>query len=796
MYRLRTLGGAAVLRDGSLLDSFTGQRKLIALLALLGAAGRRGVSRERLAALLWPESDMERARGSLKQSLHMLRRQFGTTEIVAGSVELRLNEEQIESDVEQFMAAVQAGDSMRAVDLYGGPFLDGFHLTGAPEFEQWMEEHRALLARRHAESLEAVAHASQQRGAFTEAAALWRRLQASDPFSARAVTGLMETLVAVGERGTALRAGDAYVTLMREELGVGADAAVTSLLQRLRAMPPDPAAREVATSGPPAAVVAANAPTPPGNVAIAPPARDAVTLGGQDANSHTTPASRDAAPAPARSRTVQLAAFLMLAAAGLFTVWQLAQRGADAEPARTSIAVIPFANTSDNAADGYFADGLTDELISTLGRVEGLRVAARTSTFALKDRGLSARAFADTLGVAAVIEGTVRRQDGRLKITAQLVDPEDNRVLWSASFDRQVQDMIAVQEEIALAIVQVLQGQPPARSPAQPVAATRPAVDSEAYDLYLRGRYNWDLPTPDRLEQGVRYQQRAVERDPTFAAAHAALAEAYVNMAIYGYLAPDEALARANIAAERALELDANLVEALIARAYARLSQLDFAGAETDLRQALSVNPNYSWAHHFSSLHMMMVGRPEDAERHNRQALLLDPLSLPANATRGAVQAQRGNLPAAERELQRALRLRSDFTLTLYYLGAVQAARGSHQDAATALQHAARQAPDYPGLAGALAFTLRHTGHHAEADSIMSALERRAATDPRARLNLGLAHGALGRNDAAMAQLDDVRWDVPSLIGLRSDPLLAGLRSDPRCIRLLQSLAAQRSGPM
>jgi TolB-like protein/DNA-binding SARP family transcriptional activator/Flp pilus assembly protein TadD len=787
MVRLRTLGGAALLRDdGTPHDGIGAQRKLLALLAVLAHAGRMGISRDRIASYLWSESDIERARGALKQSLHVLRRQFGTADVVLGTTELRLNPELIEADVAQFLEAVEGRDATRAVELYGGPFLDGFHLTGSAAFEEWAEEQRSVLARHHARSVEGLADAAQQRGAHGEAAALWRRLQAQDPFSARAIMGLMEALAATGERAAALRAGNAYETLLREELGAVPAAGVATLMEHLRS--PDPVVP----------------PTPASELTT--PPLPAMTDDSGDADSTAPVASgadvfSDAAvryePAPVnrgpRRWAVRIATGAMLIALAAMAWWQFArtERGTTAAAAAPSLAVIPFVNTSDDAADAHFADGLTDELISRLGRVEGVRVSARTSTFALKDRGLSARAFADALGVSMVIEGTVRRQAERLKITAQLVDPKDNSVLWSESYDRLVQDVIAVQEEIALAIVGALQTRFPGQT-AAPVRVAVPQVDPEAYDLYLRGRYNWHLPTRERLAQGIRYYQVVVERDPMFAPAFAALAETYVNMAIYAQMPSEEALARARVAADRALALDAGLVEALAARAYVRLSGLEFDGAEADLRDALAANPNYPWTHHFLSLYRLMTGRSGEAEAHNRQALLLDPLSLPANATRGVVLTQLGDLAQAERELTRALRLRSDFTITLYYLGAVQAARGNDHAALASLEQAAREAPDYPGVPGARALVLRRLGRDAAADSIMTLLSGRAGSDARAQVNLAFALGAAGNLDAATGLLKGVLWDVPSLIGLRADPLLAGLRADPRCVRIMERIGAQR----
>ncbi|HSJ65876.1 MAG TPA: BTAD domain-containing putative transcriptional regulator [Gemmatimonadaceae bacterium] len=768
MYRLRTLGGAALLRDGQPMDAVSAQRKLLALLALLALARQRGISRDRIASYLWPESDMERARGALKQSLHVLRRQLGSPNILLGTAELRLNPQQIGTDVEEFLAAIEMGDAARAVELYGGPFLDGFHLPGAAEFELWADAQRAALGRQHVDALEALARAAHHRGAYGDAAGMWRRVQAEDRFNARAVVGLMEALDANGERASALRAAQTYEALIREEFGSEADPAVTSLARRLRSDPP-------------------RAPEPSSTV--------------QQARSTSEPAQAEAHEAPA-ARAAQRtgsawalgAAVLLFAAVATAAVWLTVPRNRPSPPHANSVpegsvAVLPFVNTGDQATDEHFSDGLTDELISMLGRVQGLRVSARTSTFALKGKGLSPRAIADTLGVASVLEGTVRRHQDRLKITVQLVDPRDESVLWSDVYDRQLEDVFAVQEEIASAIAGALRGQLPTRPGA--TSTRRPTNDLEAYDLYLRGRYNWDVPPQQRLRQSAIYYRRAVERDPAFALAYAGLAETYVNLAVYAYMPASEALARANVAAERALELNSGLAEALTARAYVHLFELDFDAAAADLRRAIEVNPNYPVAHHFFSLLLMMMDRPDEAVPYNRHALLLDPLSLPANATRGIIQVQRGDYAAAVPELERALKLRPDFTLALYYLGVVHAAQGAYHRALDALQNAGQQAADYPGLPGALAFVLHQLGRTTVADSIVAALEGRADGDMRAQTNLAFAHAAMGRADAAFRMLDRVQWDVPALIGIHADPLLGGVRSDARYAELVRRLGAR-----
>jgi len=410
------------------------------------------------------------------------------------------------------------------------------------------------------------------------------------------------------------------------------------------------------------------------------------------------------------------------------------------------------------------------------------------STFALRGRGLDARAMADTLGVARVLDGSIRRDGDRLTVTARLVDPRDSQVLWESTYELDTRNVFGTSDDIVDAVATALQ----LPAPVLPATAesARPTADPEAYDLYLRGRYAWHLPLRQRLEQGTTYFLRAVERDPGFALAHAALAEAYVNQAVYDYMPAPQAFSRARIAAERALELDPNSVEALVSRGYLSISELRFDDAEADLRRALELNPSSAWAHHFLSLLLIMVGQTEAATAHNRQSLRLDPLSLPAHATAGVLLAQSGALQEAAEQLAAAWVLNREYTLTAYFLGTVLAAQGRDLAALQRLTAARRQAPDYPGVSGAIMLAHRRLGQFAEAESVLVSLQRRDQ-DPRVRTNLAFAQAMMGYNDEAFRMLNGAQWDVPGLIGLRADPLLAGLRSDPRYREMLQTIMTQ-----
>jgi DNA-binding SARP family transcriptional activator len=232
MYWLRTLGGVTIEHDGAPLDRIAAHRKSLALLALLAAQG--SASRERLMALLWPESDEEHARGSLKQAIHLLRRLLAAPDVLLGTTELRLNPEYIECDVDLFLRGLAEGDVPFAVRYYGGPFLDGFHLDGTPEFDRWAEAERAKLARRYADALEELARSGEARGEHACAATWWQRLQAEDPLNSRVVLSLMMALEASADHAGALRQAQIHETMLEEELGIAPDPAVAAFAEQVR----------------------------------------------------------------------------------------------------------------------------------------------------------------------------------------------------------------------------------------------------------------------------------------------------------------------------------------------------------------------------------------------------------------------------------------------------------------------------------------------------------------------------------------------------------------------------------
>lgn len=365
MLRLRTLGGAAVEGETGPIGGAAAQRKSLALLALLALAGDRGVSRDKLLAYLWPEIDPDRAGHRLTQALYALRRHLQVGALFLGSAELRLNAELIGSDAAEFVAARRAGELDRAVALYGGPFLDGFFLSGAPEFERWVDNQRAGFARDYAEALETLAAEAVARGDLRQAAQWWRRLADLDPLSSRATVHLMSALAAAGNRADAIERARAYQELVKRELDAAPNPAVLALAQQLR---------------------------------------------------------------------------------------QGAPQGTE-----LSVAVLPFTNLSSRRANDFFAEGLVEELMSALARLDGVRVSARTSGNAFRATELDAREIARRLNVSALLEGSLRQSDDRIRLSVHLVDAADGCHLWSERYERQLVDPFAVQDELTQLIVKSIE---------------------------------------------------------------------------------------------------------------------------------------------------------------------------------------------------------------------------------------------------------------------------------------------------------------------------------------------------
>jgi serine/threonine protein kinase/tetratricopeptide (TPR) repeat protein len=445
-----------------------------------------------------------------------------------------------------------------------------------------------------------------------------------------------------------------------------------------------------------------------------------------------------AAPASAQRRrrpvplVVGMAMALMAGAAGASYYILRSQRAPapSAGPAASQmIAVLPFTNTSGSPNDEYFSDGLTDELAHALAHVPGLRIAGRSSSYAFKGKSVPATEIGKALGVAAIIEGTVRRSGDRLRVTTQLVRATDGTVLWDSAYESGSRDAFAVQDSLTRAVVASLA---PTLSPhdvradssigAAILEVNRGTTDREAYDLYLRGRYYWHERGADNVMRSIDYFKRAIARDPTFARAYAGLALAYNVLDVYVPDASDSATTLLKPSARSAMTLDSTLADAQLAMAFALERDLRFAEAEMHYRAALRIEPSNQYAHHSYGFMLINVGRTKEAIDELRHATRLDPLAKSAGTALAEALINARRFREAAGEARRILAIDSTFPLAIYGLGGAQEFGGQPDSAVRTLERGVRLYPDLLALRGRLLFAYAAAGQWDDVERMRAAL--------------------------------------------------------------------------
>ena len=465
-------------------------------------------------------------------------------------------------------------------------------------------------------------------------------------------------------------------------------------------------------------------------------------------------------------------------------------------PVEQSVAVLPFVNMSGDSGSDYFSDGMTEDLIGALAEVNGLRVPARTSSFAFKGRNVPVADIGRQLNVAHLVEGSVRRVGRELRVTAQLINVADGYHVWSQHYERELKsarDVFAVQDSIAQAIVVTLQVK---LAPGVAALAERPTTENlEAYDLYQQGRYHWYKRTPDETRKAIGYFGQAIHVDSRYALAYSGLADAYSAMGQFGWQAVSEAYPAARRAAVSAVELDSNLAEAWISLAQVRKNDWEWAAADAAFRKGIALNPKYPlghvWYGRFLSQVMGVVGRSDEGIREGRIAQQLDPLSSVMNATYAEALRFGGRYSEAIKYYRRAITLEPNAAPWRSLLGRAYAECGMYSAALAAFDTAAQlSGGDLPNSnRGWRAFIAAKTGRRIEAEEMIRRLEQDHAQGRVGSAPLGVAYMGLGRKDEAFAAFDqavEAHALNPSLFLQRQ------LGSDPRWEALLRKAGVKR----
>ena len=492
---------------------------------------------------------------------------------------------------------------------------------------------------------------------------------------------------------------------------------------------------------------------------------------------------------PSKLTAIVLAFVAVTVVTGLVTDWTFnpfrAQGSAAAARDGNSIAVLPFANLSGQEDDDYLSEGLADELIGALTKVEALRVASRTSSFSFQNSDMDVRDIARRLGVATVLEGSVRKSPTALRVTARLSDAATGYTLWSQTFIRQPQDIFTVQEEIAQAIVSALEIELAAGTGAPIVQ--RDVEDLNAYNLYLRGRYFWNKRTQQDLLTAVRHFEEAVARAPNYAQAHAGLADAYAVIGFYDYLPPADAFQNARAAAKKALELDASLAEPHATLGYVALYyDWNWSDSEREFRRAIALKPDYAIAHQWYANHLVTVGRFEAARAAARRARELETLSLIISAVQGWISYYAGDYERAIEELNGTLQLEPDFALAHLWTGQAYAELDKLDEAIEWIERAVDLSGGSDIIVAALAHAHARSGARDTVETLLGSLEAQSEDRYVPAFEIAKVYIALGDTPIALEWLQRA-YDrrSHSMVFLKVDPQLAELRSNPQFKRLL-----------
>ena len=457
-------------------------------------------------------------------------------------------------------------------------------------------------------------------------------------------------------------------------------------------------------------------------------------------------------------------------------------------PRFRSLAVLPLENLSRDPEQEYFAEGLTEALITTLAKIGELRVVSRTSAMVYKDARKPLREIARELEVDVIVEGTVLRAGDRVRITAQLIDPEKETHLWAESYQRHLRDVLDLHAELAQSIARQVQVKLTPQEQAQ-LAQSRP-VNPEAYEAYLKGRYHWNRRSREGLPKGVQYFQEAIAKDAGYAAAYAGLADCLSGLSNYNFVAPDEGCGKAKKLALQALELDPSLAEAHTSLAWVHTwYDYDFTAAEREFERSLELNPRYATAHQFFGFYLGMMGRYEEAYTEAKRAIRLDPLSSVFQWSLGFVYWMARRHDQAIEQVEKALELDPGFAPAHAVHCWAALSKLMPEIAISAAQNALRCSPGAVMYLASLGECYAALGNRQEAQKMLDHLHDLSKQQYVTPYFLARIYAALGRKEEALHSLEAGYVErTSSLVFMKVDARLDELRTEPRFQDLMRRM--------
>jgi len=457
-----------------------------------------------------------------------------------------------------------------------------------------------------------------------------------------------------------------------------------------------------------------------------------------------------------------------------------------------SIAVLPFVDMSPAKDQEYFSDGMSEELLNLLSKIPNLKVISRTSSFSFKGKNLDVRKIGDDLDVNNILEGSIRKSGNTIRITAQLIEAQTGRHLWSETFDREflLQDVFVIQDEISKMIVDVLKIKLGSMH-VNPMARGF-TKNTEAYEDYLKGRYHWNMRTDDGIKKSIGYFEEALKKDSNYAAAYAGLADTYLTLYDYEMIPIEESTSKAREAAQRALKINPLLAEAHNSLAHINLHEWKWESAEKGFQKAIEIDPAYVLAHHWYALCLTAIGKKNEAVNQMKIARELDPLSTRINADLGMAYLSAGRYDEAIEQEKKTLELNPKSSGAYWIRGMAFQQKKMFKEAINDYQHALELSPNNPNYLAALGHVYASNGNASAAKNILDTLVVVNKQEPVSPFFFALVYAGLNDKQKALEWLENsYKEKSGSVRYLKMEPRLQNLRNEPRYTALMEKIGLE-----
>jgi serine/threonine protein kinase/tetratricopeptide (TPR) repeat protein len=465
-------------------------------------------------------------------------------------------------------------------------------------------------------------------------------------------------------------------------------------------------------------------------------------------------------------------------------IWQflLKKESASILPDKSSIAVLPFEDLSPQKDQEYFCDGMASSIINALSGINGLSVRARGSAFAFKDSRRDIKEIGEKLNVGTVLEGNVQKAGNKLRITAQLINVADESLLWSDQYNRELDDVFTIQDEITLAIVNKLKGRLFREEEAD--LLKRYTQNPRAYNLYMMGKFHWNKRTEEGFHEAINYFERATNEDPSYALAYVGLADSYGLLGAYSYLAPEESFPKAKLAVEKAIEIDDTLAEAHCSIALLKkFYEWDWDATEREYKRAIELKPGYATAHQWYAEHLGMMRRFDESEAEFKLAQEIDPLSLITNVDAGRMFYYARKYDQAIEQFKKTLAMDPNYLTAHNYLGCTYAQKGMKEDAIEEAHriNAITQDDSSSYIVWIVGVIYAILGERNKAEAAIDKLKMLSGTEYVSPYFVASIYACLGQKDSAFEWLERayITHDI-WLVELKVEPCFDGLRADPK----------------